>query len=112
LDLGIVYMEAADKDAAIRELTKAAALEPDNVTAHFRLAKVYQSMGKRDEAKAEFVKANLLTKTKDDAVLQRIAAANAHPDANHPDPNIKSDAKGDRASPERKPDAAGKPEKP
>jgi Flp pilus assembly protein TadD len=79
LDLGIVYMETGDNPAALRELNKAVELEPDNITAHFRLATLYRSIGKKDEAKAEFVKANSLNKQKDDSVHQRIAAANARP---------------------------------
>jgi len=80
LDLGIVYMEAGDNSAAIREFNKTVELEPDNVTAHFRLATLYRSMGKKDEARTEFVKANSLNKKRDDSVHQRIAAASAKPD--------------------------------
>ncbi|WP_263350034.1 tetratricopeptide repeat protein [Acidicapsa acidisoli] len=97
LDLGIVYAETGDNAAAIREFNKTVELEPDNVTAHFRLATLYRSIGKKDEAKAEFVKANSLNKKKDDSVHQRIAAANARlgPDASPaqtpPDVNVKPD---------------------
>ena len=81
LDLGIVYSETGNRDAAIEEFNKAVKLEPDNVAAHFRLAKMYQSMGKRDEAKAEFAKASSLNKKTDEGLYKRIAEASAGPDS-------------------------------
>lgn len=80
LDLGIVSMETGDMARAVREFNKTVELEPDNVTAHFRLAKIYQSAGKREEAKAEFAKASALNKKTDEGLYNRIAAANARPD--------------------------------
>jgi tetratricopeptide (TPR) repeat protein len=85
LDLGIVYMETGGQDvaaqnAAIRELNKTVALEPDNVAAHFRLANVYRSMGKKDEAKVEFAKASSLNKKTDEGLYKRIQEANARPE--------------------------------
>lgn len=86
LDLGIVYAETGDKDAAIRdaakrEFSKAISLDPDNVNAHFRLAKLYQSQGRREEAKAEFAKASSINKKADDGLYKRIAETSAKPDA-------------------------------
>ena len=80
LDLGIVSMETGDTARAVREFNKTVELEPDNVAAHFRLARLYQSQGKRDEAKAEFAKASALNKKTDEGLYNRIAAANARPD--------------------------------
>ncbi|MFC5861381.1 tetratricopeptide repeat protein [Acidicapsa dinghuensis] len=80
LDLGIADMEIGENDAAIRELKKAIGLEPDNVTAHFRLATLYRKLGKRDEAKVEFAKASALNKKTDDSLYKRIQDANARPD--------------------------------
>jgi tetratricopeptide (TPR) repeat protein len=101
LDLGIASMETGDNDVALRELNKTVALEPDNVAAHFRLATLYRSMGKKDEAKVEFAKANTLNKKRNDSLHDRIAAANARP----PD----SDA---TPAEQKKPDADVKPEQP
>jgi tetratricopeptide (TPR) repeat protein len=89
LDLSIVYLEADRREDALKELAKTIAIEPDNVNAHFRLAKVYQVMGKKDEAKAEFAKARSLNKKTDDAVFNRIAAAQARP--GRPAPVIKGE---------------------
>jgi len=99
LDLGIVSMETGDNDNAVQALNKAAEIEPDNVTVHFRLATLYRTMGKKDEAKAEFALANSLNKKRDDSLRDRITAANARPDP-----------KADPAPP--KPDAAAKPDHP
>lgn len=100
LDLGIVHMESGDNGAALKELQKAVTLEPDNITAHFRLATLYRSMGKKEEARVEFAKANSLNKKRDDSVHERIAAANARPNtATQP------------AQPQ-KPDAGAKPDQP
>jgi tetratricopeptide (TPR) repeat protein len=99
LDLGIVSMETGDNENAVQELSKAAQIEPDNVTVHFRLATLYRTMGKKDEAKAEFALANSLNKKRDDSVRDRITAANAHPD-------------GKAAAAPPKPDGAAKPDQP
>lgn len=81
LDLGIADMETGENDAAIRELKDAIGLEPDNVTAHFRLATLYRKLGRRDEAKVEFAKASSLNKKTDDSLYKRIQDANARPSA-------------------------------
>ena len=77
-------------------MNKTVELEPDNVAAHFRLAKIYQSEGKRDEARVEFAKASSLNKKTDEGLYNRIAAANARPDP--------KSAPQDNASPAQKPD--------
>lgn len=104
LDLGIALMETGNKAGAMREFTKTVSLEPDNVTAHFRLGTLYRSMGKMDEAKTEFAKANTLNRKHDDSLHKRIADANAHSDA-RPDESQKPDAAA-------MPDAVAKPEQP
>ena len=80
LDLGIVEMETGANDAAIREFNQTIALEPDNVTAHFRLATLYRKMGKINEARAEFAKSSSLNKKTDEGLYKRIQDANARPD--------------------------------
>ena len=81
LDMGIAGAETGETDAAIQEFQEAISLEPDNVTAHFRLATLYRKLGKRDEAKAEFAKASSLNKKTDDSLYKRIQDANAKPDS-------------------------------
>lgn len=94
LDLGIADMETGENNAAISELKEAVGLEPDNVTAHFRLATLYRKLGRRDEAKVEFAKASSLNKKTDDSLYRRIQDANAKPNL---------DAKPAQATPENTP---------
>jgi tetratricopeptide (TPR) repeat protein len=94
LDLGIVYMETGGQDvaaqnAAILELNRTVAMEPDNVAAHFRLANVYRSMGRKEEAKAEFAKTSSLNKKTDEGVYKRIQEANARPEPESGDAGAK-----------------------
>jgi predicted RNA polymerase sigma factor len=52
---------------------------PDDVNVHWRLARLYRTMGKKEEAKAEFDKASNLTKQADDSLFKKIEEGNAHP---------------------------------
>jgi tetratricopeptide (TPR) repeat protein len=79
LDLGIIYFEAAENEAALRELSAASKLMPDDVNVHWRLARLYQRMGRKEESRVEFDKAGKLTKAADDANFKKIADANAKP---------------------------------
>ena len=79
LDMGIIYADDGENDAAIREFNKTVQLEPDNVAAHFRLGALYRTMGKKDEAKAEFAKAKSLNKKTDESLLNRISQASNSP---------------------------------
>jgi tetratricopeptide (TPR) repeat protein len=79
LDLGIVYTEAARKEDALRELTLAAKLSPDDVNVHWRLGRLYRIMGRVNEAKAEFDKASTLNKAADTDLFNKIANAHARP---------------------------------
>ena len=71
-DLGVVYTEAGRKGDAANELHKAIALDPKDVSPHWRLGKLYQSMGKKDEAKQEFAIASAMTKENDKPLAQEI----------------------------------------
>jgi tetratricopeptide (TPR) repeat protein len=53
-DLGIVYAETARPADALKQLQQAILLDPSDVSAHWRLAKVYQATGNRALAKSEF----------------------------------------------------------
>ena len=79
LDLGIVASEAGHNDVALRELTRAEKLMPDEVNVHWRLARLYRAMGKKEEAKAEFDRASSLNKQADESLFRKIANGNAHP---------------------------------
>jgi tetratricopeptide (TPR) repeat protein len=68
-DLGIIYAEADRDEDALRELKAAEALKPDDVSVHWRLGRLYRSMGKTAEAKSELKQASSLNKAVADAVL-------------------------------------------
>jgi tetratricopeptide (TPR) repeat protein len=71
-DLGVVYAEAGRKEDAANELLQAIALDPKDVSPHWRLGKLYRSMGKKAEAEAEFAVASAMTKENDKPLAQEI----------------------------------------
>jgi tetratricopeptide (TPR) repeat protein len=77
LDLGILYVNAGRREDALRELKVAAKLSPNDVNVHWRLARLYQSMGRKDEADAEFHKTSSLTKSASDSVFSKINSGRA-----------------------------------
>ena len=70
LDLGIVYAANGDNQKAADELQTAIRLAPREVNAHWRLARLYKAMGKKNEATAEFEKARTLNKDEDERLLK------------------------------------------
>ncbi len=82
LDLGIIYSQADLKPQALREPLTAEKLDPQDVNVHWRLGRLYRTMGQKEEAQTEFDKSSALYKEKDDENFRRIAEANArHGDA-------------------------------
>ncbi len=77
LDLGIVESEQEHNEEALRELLIAEKLMPSDVNVHWRLGKLYRTMGKKEEAKVEFDKASSLNKAADEDLYKKIAAGNA-----------------------------------
>jgi tetratricopeptide (TPR) repeat protein len=69
-DLGIVDAEAGQNDDALREFQKAIALKPADPNTHWRLARLYRTMGRKAEANAEFEKTHSLNKAEDDRLLK------------------------------------------
>jgi len=90
LDLGIILGDAGQNDDALRELTQAEKLKPDDVNVHWRLGRLYRTLGRKDEAKAEFDKASTLNKAADEDLYKKIANGQAKP---------AQDASGPEASP-------------
>ena len=72
LDLGIVEAGARNNDAAVRELKLAVKLAPNDIRAHYRLARLYQTLGRKQEASAEFEKTKTLTKAADESVFSQL----------------------------------------
>jgi tetratricopeptide (TPR) repeat protein len=93
LDLGIIYVESDHNTEALRQFNLAEKLTPDDVNVHWRLGRLYRAMGRKDEAKAEFDKANALNKAADDANYKKIANGQAHHDQTQGVPATPSDVK-------------------
>jgi tetratricopeptide (TPR) repeat protein len=79
LDQGILDADAMRMDEALRELTWAAKLEPEDVNVHWRLGRLYKIMGRKTEAKAEFDKASSLHQSTNNALLERMSGAHDKP---------------------------------
>jgi len=75
LDLGIVYAEASLREDAAREFKQAIALKPNDVKAHYRLARLYRSMGKTAEANAELAKSKNLNEAADEGFINAMSKA-------------------------------------
>jgi tetratricopeptide (TPR) repeat protein len=73
LDLGIMDSDAGRNEEALRELQAAARLQDRDVNVHWRLARLYRTLGRKDEAKAEFDKASKLNKAADEELYKKIA---------------------------------------
>lgn len=94
LDLGIIDSDAGHNEDALRELEVAEKLQPTDVNVHWRLARLYRAMGRREEAKAEFDKASKLNKQADESLYQKIANGRKGPP-----PDAQSAAPGAPATP-------------
>ena len=75
LDLGILDAAAGRKESALRDFKAALQRNPEDVQIHWRMARLYQSMGRREEAKAEFAKTKSLNKAADQSVLTKMDEA-------------------------------------
>ncbi len=79
LDLGILESDAGHLQEALKLLGSAVRLNPSDVNIHWRLARLYQAMGRKDEAKAEFAKAKSMNKTADEELLRKMSSGQAKP---------------------------------
>lgn len=77
LDRGILDADAGHREDALREFKVAEKLNPDDVNAHYRLARLYQAMGRKDEAKVEFDKTSNLHKAENATVFEQLERARA-----------------------------------
>ena len=72
LDLGILYADAGRQNDALRELKVAAKLSPNDANVHWRLGRLYQTMGRKDEANLEFKTMKTLAKAADASLLSKL----------------------------------------
>jgi tetratricopeptide (TPR) repeat protein len=87
LDLGILASNAGKNDDALREFLAAEKLTPNDVNVHWRLGRLYRTMGRKEESKAELDKASSITRSADEDILQKISGSAAKPHASQPADN-------------------------
>jgi tetratricopeptide (TPR) repeat protein len=75
LDLGILDAQSGNQEDAVREFKLAERLSPADSDVHWRLARLYQSMGDKANAKIEFDKTSSLHKAENDKLLMKMRAA-------------------------------------
>jgi tetratricopeptide (TPR) repeat protein len=87
LDMGILDADGGKREDAIRELKIAAKLIPGDASPHWRLARLYQSMGDKTAANLEFQKTSSLRKAENDTILSKMKAAQEKEKPEEKDPN-------------------------
>ncbi len=86
LDMGVIDTDAGRNNDALRELESAEKLQPNDVNVHWRLARLYRTLGRKEEAKAEFDKASKLNKAADEDLYKKIANGQKRPPEDNPTP--------------------------
>jgi Flp pilus assembly protein TadD len=81
IDLGVLLAEQKQYPDAVATLQHAVALAPAEPDAHYRLARVYQEMGKTTESKAEFAKVRELREKADKADEDLVRKMSSSPPA-------------------------------
>jgi tetratricopeptide (TPR) repeat protein len=81
VDMGAIYSDRKEYDAAVAAYRKAIKLEPDQPDMHFRLGHVYQAMGNMPAAETEYAKFRALHKKADEDLMKMMSDA---PPALHP----------------------------
>lgn len=72
LDLGSLDADAGRPEDALRQFTTAARLAPNDVDVHWKLGRLYRTMGKKDLAQAELAKARSITQATDTALVNKM----------------------------------------
>jgi len=74
LDMGTILTQQKRYNEAVVALQQAVKLDPAQPDAHYRLARVYQQMGKADESRREFAQVGELQEKADDLVRKMSAS--------------------------------------
>ena len=75
LDMGTVFAQQKRYDEAVAALQRAVKLDPAQPDAHYRLAHVYQAMGKAAESQREFAQVRELHEKADESLASKMSAA-------------------------------------
>jgi tetratricopeptide (TPR) repeat protein len=73
LDLGIIDASQGRNEAALAQYQQAIRLDPKDADSHWRLARLYQSMGQTDKARAESILVSKMKKQAYQSVYQQIS---------------------------------------
>ena len=73
VDLGIALANEQKNARAAAALEHAIQMDPNEVDAHWRLARLYQAEGKSEQARAEFAKSRALHQKEDQSLVQQMA---------------------------------------
>ncbi|PYY08025.1 MAG: hypothetical protein DMG61_24260, partial [Acidobacteria bacterium] len=71
-DLGAIYTRRKDYAGAIAALQHAMDLDAAEPDAHYRLARIYQTLGKTAESKEEFAKVEQHYNKKDESLASKL----------------------------------------
>ena len=72
LDLGILNVGAGNNEAAIANFEEAIRMKPNEVDAHWRLARLLQAMGKKEQSQTELAKVREIHAAQDDGLADQI----------------------------------------
>ena len=61
-------------------------MNPDDVNVHWRLGRLYRTMGRKEEAKVELDKASNITRSANQELYKKISGGQAKPPTNTPPP--------------------------
>jgi tetratricopeptide (TPR) repeat protein len=75
LDMGIILGQQEQYEKAVAALERAVKLDPAQPDAHYRLARVYQLMGKTAESQREMARVRELHEKADESVASKMSAA-------------------------------------
>ncbi len=75
LDLGILDAQARRNVTARKQFERAIALAPDDADAHYRLARLYRSEGREDEAKAQLAVVTKLHEARHENLIEKISGS-------------------------------------
>jgi predicted Zn-dependent protease len=79
VDLGAALMQMKRNTEALTALKRAVELDPTQPDAHFRLGRLYQSMGEKEKARVEFAKVQELHQKADEDVASKMPKPSAPP---------------------------------
>lgn len=90
-DLGRVYAAQRNYQSAVRAYQRAIQLDPDRPTVHYRLAQLYRSVGKPDQAKRQLAIVAHIHAKQDRDLIVKLSRRNSEADMPHAHAKAKAD---------------------